>query len=97
LRGGHDEQTLLAVAGYDHLAVVTAFEHAFEGVKFQAVLGFVVSMARQAGSLEERLDVFIKGQLLFIGGRGQLADIDSADVPLVVLRQDRQGGDGHAK
>jgi hypothetical protein len=61
------------------------------------MFGLVLPVARHARSLEEGLNVLGKSQVLLIGGRGQFADIDSADVPLVVLRQSRQSDHGHSK
>jgi hypothetical protein len=97
LRSGNYKQALLAIARNNHLALVAAFERAIEALKQQAVFGLVLPVARQARSLEERLNVLVKGQVLLIGGRGQFADIYPADVPMVVLRHSRQSGQGHSK
>jgi hypothetical protein len=97
LRGGYQKQALLAVAGNNHLAIVTAFEHGVEVVQLQAVFRLVFPVARQARSLEERLNVLVKGQVLLVGGRGKFADINAADVPLVVLRKSRQSSCGNSK
>jgi hypothetical protein len=61
------------------------------------MFGLVLPVARHARSLEDRLYVLVKGQVLLAGGGGQFADIDPADVPLVVLRKSRQSGHGHSK
>jgi hypothetical protein len=69
-RGGNHQQALLAVAGNNHLALVTAFEHSIEVIQLEAVFRLALPMARHARSLEERLNVFGKGQVLLIGGGG---------------------------
>jgi hypothetical protein len=61
-----------------------------------------LSVARHARSLEQRFYVLVKGQALLIGGGRQFADINSADVPLVlsgrlVLSRSRQRGHGKSK
>jgi len=94
-RGGCDQQTLLALARHNHLAVVTALEGARKAVELEAGFGLLFSVASDAGRLEKRLDILVIGQALLIGGGRQLADIDFADVPFV-LRGSRQGGHGNS-
>jgi hypothetical protein len=91
LRGGGNEQTVGAVAGDDHFSVLSAFEDAFESVQAQILPGPLLSVTTHAGSLEKWQNIFVKREALLIRNGRKFADIDFADVP-VVLRRILGGG-----
>jgi hypothetical protein len=98
-RSSNNEQTFRAIARDNDLALLTALQDRLKGVvEAKVAPGLVLAVTSNAGSLQHRLDVFVKCQILCIGGGRQLADINPADVPLIMLlRGRRQAGERESK
>jgi hypothetical protein len=89
-RGDHDKASL-AVAGFEDLAVVAAFQEAVTAIETKAPLRAVLAMTTHTGFFEERLDVFRKSNVRFGGGRRELRCIDFAQVRVVFRGESRTG------
>src|SRR2546427_2217019 len=76
---GHQE-TLFAVARYHDFAVLPAFEHGLQAVQAQISLLPFFTVTAKTRLLKNRADVFRVGDALFIGCRGELAEVEFADV-----------------
>jgi hypothetical protein len=89
-RGDHDKASL-AVAGFDDLAVVAAFQKAVTAIETKASFGAVLAMATHTGFFKERLDVFRISDVRFGGSRRELGRIDFAQVRVVFRGRSRVG------
>ena len=69
LCGRDNQQTLLAGAGNDDFAVLTAFEHRFEAVEAQFAFLPFFAMASETRGFEKRADVFGVSQAFLVRGR----------------------------
>jgi hypothetical protein len=83
LCGGDYEQTLLAVTRHDDFAVFTPFEEAFEVVQAQISFWPLLAMTTNAGSLEQRLDVFRVREILLGGRWRQFAEVQFAEIKFI--------------
>jgi hypothetical protein len=90
LRGRRDQQALLAVARHDHFAIAPAFEDGVKAVQPQVFSWSFLSVAVQAGSLQDGGDILLKGHVLLVGDGGKFADIVTGDVPFFGRRIGRR-------
>jgi hypothetical protein len=86
LRGRRHEQTIRAVTGNDHLSVLSAFQDAIEGVQSQILSRPLFAVATHAGGLEKGENILVKRNALLIRSGRKFADINLADVPIVLRR-----------
>jgi hypothetical protein len=79
-----NDQTLLTVSRNHHFAIFTTFKNGFQAVQAQVGLGFLWSVASEAGGFEHWPNILGVGDTAGAGRRRKLANIDFFDVPLVV-------------
>ena len=89
-----NQQTFLAGAGNDDFAVLAAFEHRFEAVEAQFAFLLFFAVAPETGGFEKRSDVFGVSEAFLVRRRWEFADVDFAEVDLIVGGHDRPSG-GH--
>jgi hypothetical protein len=85
-RRSRHQQAGFAIARNNHFSFAATLQDRIKSIQFQIMLGFVLSMALYAGSLEKWQNVLFKSYILFVRGGGQFGDIDFADVPFFCRR-----------
>src|SRR5204863_4871491 len=88
LRCGDDQQTLLAVAGNQNLAVFAAFEQRFEAVEAQITFLLFFAMTAETRGFQEGTNVLGVGDTFFGGCGREFAEIQLANVHLLIGGQD---------
>jgi hypothetical protein len=83
LRHGDDEQTFLAVAWHQDLAVLTALEQGLEAVEPQIALLPLLAVTSEARRFKERTDIFRVRNSLPGGRRREFREIKFAEVGLL--------------
>ena len=92
LRNGEDQRTFLAVARNDRFAILAPFENCLDRIQPEFSLLLFFAVTAKARGFKDGPNVFGVGDPLFSGNRRQLARVEFADVPLVVVGAERPTG-----